>query len=292
MLLSPTPQEYAGRRTSLLDDAPADTDAVEPSAMEISLSRRSSSLNSFKAGARKITRMNQLARTDRVAADNRMSRPLEAGELRPAAVALALQLGLGAANLSHDEGGAHAARTAGDTNDPARVVPLPARLRVRRAEGDAVAEMPLPGASCVELAPATFARARAAFGLSARVYRATLRHPHAAAGGAGKPLWPTLGTMAGAGKSGASFFTSSDQRFILKTTRHAAYPDTPPPCRTGRCSPPHPALASAAPPRRARCCACCRSTCSTSPRRRTRCCPASTYCRRLSRTPDQWSTPE
>ena len=260
--------------------------------MEISLSRRSSSLNSFKAGARKITRMNQLARTDRVAADNRMSRPLEAGELRPAAVALALQLGLGAANLRHDEGGAHAARTAGDTNDPARVVPLPARLRVRRAEGDAVAEMPLPGASCVELAPATFARARAAFGLSARVYRATLRHPHAAAGGAGKPLWPTLGTMAGAGKSGASFFTSSDQRFILKTTRHAAYPDTPPPCRTGRCSPPHPALASAAPPRRARCCGCCRSTCSTSPRRRTRCCPASTYCRRLSRTPDQWSTPE
>ena len=53
----------------------------------------------------------------------------------------------------------------------------------------------------VELAPKGFSRARAAFGLSNRVYRATMAHPHAfiTQGDECEPLWPTLRTFGGAG---------------------------------------------------------------------------------------------
>ena len=179
----------------------------------------------------------------RVAAENRMGRAFEKDELQPASVALALQLGLGrfvrgkvdvkssygarsACNGkllrrgSEAEEPAEATLVAGgldDEDDPARAVRLPGTVTLRKSEEDEAQEWPMPARECFELAPVTFAKARAAFGMASQAYRAMLSHPFADV--AGKPLWPTLGTMAGAGKSGASFFVSSDQRLIIKSCK-------------------------------------------------------------------------
>ena len=101
-------------------------------------------------------------------------------------------------------------------DDTPRRLALPASVELR---GTGAVAMKWP--TFVELAPDSFAKVRAAFGISARRYRATLANPHAAAGAEGSSLWPTLRTMVGAGKSGAEFFLSSDSRLIIKSTIHA-----------------------------------------------------------------------